>query len=81
MMSLGALVLFIVMMILGLPIAFAMGLSAVAVIWWNGFPLAVIAQRFRLEALGRTPLHRSAWPSILSDGGLRVHLHQRHAAV
>jgi tripartite ATP-independent transporter DctM subunit len=55
MMSLAALVLFLVLMVLGLPIAFAMGFAAVVVIWWGGFPLTVIAQR-SVNALDSTPL-------------------------
>jgi tripartite ATP-independent transporter DctM subunit len=55
MMSLSVLVLFLAMMMMGLPIAFAMGLSAAAVIWWNDFPLAVIAQR-SVNALDSSPL-------------------------
>lgn len=55
MMSLSALVLFLAMMMLGLPIAFSMGLSAALVIWWADLPLAVIAQR-SVNALDSTPL-------------------------
>jgi tripartite ATP-independent transporter DctM subunit len=55
MMSLSALLLFLGMMLMGLPIAFSMGLAAGLVIWWNDFPLAVIAQR-SVNALDSTPL-------------------------
>lgn len=55
MMSLAAVVLFLVLMVIGVPVAFAMGLSAGAVIWWFDMPLAVIAQR-TVNALDSTPL-------------------------
>jgi TRAP-type mannitol/chloroaromatic compound transport system permease large subunit len=55
MMSLTAVLLFLLLTIAGLPIAFAMGLSAGAVIWWFDMPLAVIAQR-TINALDSTPL-------------------------
>ncbi len=55
MMSLTAVLLFLLLTIAGLPIAFAMGLSAGAVIWWFDMPLAVIAQR-TVNALDSTPL-------------------------
>ncbi len=55
MMSLAAVLLFLVLTVAGLPIAFAMGLSAGAVIWWFDLPLAVIAQR-TVNALDSTPL-------------------------
>jgi tripartite ATP-independent transporter DctM subunit len=55
MMSLVAVLLFLVLTIAGLPIAFAMGLSAGAVIGWFDLPLAVIAQR-TVNALDSTPL-------------------------
>ena len=40
MMSLTAVLLFLLLTVIGLPIAFAMGLSAGAVIWWFDMPLA-----------------------------------------
>ncbi|MCZ8338200.1 MAG: TRAP transporter large permease [Burkholderiaceae bacterium] len=55
MMSLVAVLLFLVLTVAGLPIAFAMGLSAGTVIWWFDLPLAVIAQR-TVNALDSTPL-------------------------
>ena len=55
MMSLAALLLFLVFVILGLPIAVSMGLSAGTVIWWNDLPLAVVAQR-TVNSLDSTPL-------------------------
>ncbi|MCA3177787.1 MAG: TRAP transporter large permease [Burkholderiales bacterium] len=54
-MSLVAVLLFLVLTVAGLPIAFAMGLSAGTVIWWFDLPLAVIAQR-TVNALDSTPL-------------------------
>jgi tripartite ATP-independent transporter DctM subunit len=55
MMSLVAVALFLGLTIAGLPIAFALGLSAGSVIWWFDLPLAVIAQR-TVNALDSTPL-------------------------
>jgi tripartite ATP-independent transporter DctM subunit len=55
MMSLTALALFIGFLAVGLPIAFALGLSAGAVIWWYDLPLSVVAQR-TVNALDSTPL-------------------------
>lgn len=77
MMSLAALILFLVMMTFGLPIAFSMGLSAALVIWWSDFPLAVIAQR-SVNALDSTPL--LAVPlfifaaSLFNHAGITKHL-------
>jgi len=55
MMSLAVLVLFLVTMLMGVPIAVAMGLSAAVVIGFNDLPLAVIAQR-TINALDSVPL-------------------------
>ena len=44
MMSLSVLVIFVVTMMLGLPIAVSMGLSAGVVIWLADMPLSVLAQ-------------------------------------
>ncbi len=55
MMSLAVLVLFLVTMLMGVPIAVSMGLSAAAVIWFNDLPLAVVAQR-TINALDSVPL-------------------------
>jgi tripartite ATP-independent transporter DctM subunit len=77
MMSLAALLLFLAMMLLGLPIAFSMGLSAALVIWWADLPLAVIAQR-SVNALDSSPL--LAVPlfifaaSLFNHAGITKHL-------
>lgn len=55
MMSLGVLVVFLVTMLMGVPIAVSMGLSAALVIWFNDMPLAVVAQR-TINALDSVPL-------------------------
>lgn len=55
MMSLSAVVLFLLLVILGVPIAMSMGLAAGAVIWWFDMPLAVVAQR-TVNSLDSTPL-------------------------
>jgi len=55
MMSLSVLVLFLVTMAMGVPIAVAMGVSAAFVIWWHDFPISVVAQR-TVNALDSTPL-------------------------
>lgn len=55
MMSLGILGLFLFIMLMGVPIAVAMGVSAGIVIWWNDLPLSVLAQRM-VNALDSTPL-------------------------
>ncbi|MBF6618068.1 MAG: TRAP transporter large permease [Candidimonas sp.] len=54
-MSLSILVLFLVIMLMGVPIAVAMGVSAGMVIWWHDLPLSVLAQRMT-NALDSTPL-------------------------
>jgi len=54
-MSLVAVVLFLVLVVMGLPIAMSMGVAAGAVIWWFDMPLAVVAQR-TVNALDSTPL-------------------------
>ena len=55
MMSLAVLLLFLLTMLMGMPIAFAMGVSAASVIWWNDFPVSVLAQR-TINALDSVPL-------------------------
>lgn len=55
MMSLAVLALFMAMLLLGTPIAAAMGLSAAIVIAWQDMPLAVLAQR-TINALDSVPL-------------------------
>lgn len=55
MMSLAVLLLFALTMMMGVPIAFAMGVSAASVIWWNDFPITVLAQR-TINALDSVPL-------------------------
>ncbi|HVH32888.1 MAG TPA: TRAP transporter large permease subunit, partial [Tahibacter sp.] len=55
MMSLSLVLLFLLFVVTGLPIAMAMGLSAAAVIWWFDMPLAVLAQR-TINSLDSTPL-------------------------
>ena len=55
MMSLSILVLFLVIMLMGVLIAVAMGVSAGMVIWWHDLPLSVLAQRMT-NALDSTPL-------------------------
>ena len=47
--------LFLLFVVMGLPIAMAMGLAAGAVVWWFDMPLAVIAQR-TVNSLDSTPL-------------------------
>ncbi len=54
-MSLSALALFLVTMLMGVPVAISMGLSAAIVIWWNDLPLTVLAQR-TINALDSVPL-------------------------
>lgn len=54
-MSLVAVVLFLLLVVMGLPIAMSMGVAAGAVIWWFDMPLAVVAQR-TVNALDSTPL-------------------------
>lgn len=77
MMSLTVLLLFLATMLMGLPIAVAMGLSAGVVVWWNDLPLAVIAQR-TVNALDSTPL--LAVPlfifaaALFNAGGVTTHL-------
>ena len=55
MMSIAAVTLFLLLVLLGLPIAMSMGLAAGAVIWWFDMPLAVVAQR-TINSLDSTPL-------------------------
>lgn len=55
MMSLSILVLFLVIMLLGVPIAVSMSVSAGLVLWWFELPLSVLAQRM-VNALDSTPL-------------------------
>ncbi|WP_223146246.1 TRAP transporter large permease [Pusillimonas sp. ANT_WB101] len=55
MMSLSILVLFLVIMLLGVPIAVSMAVSAGIVLWWFELPLSVLAQRM-VNALDSTPL-------------------------
>ena len=55
MMSLSLVVLFLLFVVMGLPIAMAMGLAAGAVVWWFDMPLAVLAQR-TVNSLDSTPL-------------------------
>jgi tripartite ATP-independent transporter DctM subunit len=55
MMSLAVLLLFLATMLMGVPIAMSMGLSAAAVIWLNDMPLTVVAQR-TINALDSVPL-------------------------
>ena len=79
MMSLTVLVLFLLLTLLGAPIAVAMGSAAAFVIWWNDFALAVIAQHFWAAKLGRakaTPFRRGSalggeHPPALSPDGQR----------
>ncbi|NYT77658.1 TRAP transporter large permease [Alcaligenaceae bacterium] len=54
-MSLSILVLFLVIMLLGVPIAVSMSVSAGLVLWWFELPLSVLAQRM-VNALDSTPL-------------------------
>ncbi|HSG95688.1 MAG TPA: TRAP transporter large permease, partial [Afifellaceae bacterium] len=56
-MSLGLLVIvaFFVLFVLGVPVAFAILLPSIAYIWWEGIPLATVAQR-ALYALDSFPL-------------------------
>lgn len=75
--SLFVLVLFLVLMLLGLPIAFSMGLAAAFAIWMADLPLAVVAQR-TVNALDSTPL--LAVPlfilaaSLFNHAGITKHL-------
>jgi tripartite ATP-independent transporter DctM subunit len=55
MMSLTILILFLVIMLMGVPIAVSMGVSAGIVLWWFDLPLSVLAQRM-VNALDSTPL-------------------------
>jgi tripartite ATP-independent transporter DctM subunit len=55
MMSLVLLLMFVATMLMGVPIAMSMGISAAVVIWANGLPLAVVAQR-TINALDSVPL-------------------------
>ena len=55
MMSLMVLGIFLVTMLMGVPIAVAMGVAAAAVIGYNDMPLAVVAQR-TINALDSVPL-------------------------
>ncbi|MGB3741411.1 MAG: TRAP transporter large permease [Castellaniella sp.] len=55
MMSLTILILFLVIVLMGVPIAVAMGMSAGIVLWWFDLPLSVLAQRM-VNALDSTPL-------------------------
>jgi tripartite ATP-independent transporter DctM subunit len=55
MMSLALLLMFLATMLMGVPIAMSMGISAAVVIWANGLPLAVVAQR-TINALDSVPL-------------------------
>jgi len=55
MMSLSILILFLVTMLMGVPIAISMGVSAGLVLWWFEMPLSVLAQRM-VNALDSTPL-------------------------
>lgn len=55
MMSLTILVLFLVIMLMGVPIAVSMGVSAGIVLWWFEMPFSVLAQRM-VNALDSTPL-------------------------
>ncbi len=55
MMSLSILVLFLVIMLMGTPIAISMGVSAGLVLWWFDMPMSVLAQRM-VNSLDSTPL-------------------------
>ena len=55
MMSLSLVVLFLLFVVMGLPIAMAMGLAAGAVVWFFDMPLTVLAQR-TINSLDSTPL-------------------------
>ncbi len=55
MMSLSVLLIFLVTMMMGVPIAVAMGFAAAVVIGFNDMPLAVLAQR-TINALDSVPL-------------------------
>ena len=51
MMSIAAVTLFLLLVIIGLPIAMSMGLAAGAVIWWFDMPLAeAIVEEIRANA-------------------------------
>lgn len=55
MMSLTILLLFLVIMLMGVPIAVSMAVSAGIVLWWFELPFSVLAQRM-VNALDSTPL-------------------------
>lgn len=55
MMSLTILILFLVIMLMGVPIAVSMAVSAGIVLWWFELPFSVLAQRM-VNALDSTPL-------------------------
>lgn len=55
MMSLTILILFLIIMLLGVPIAVSMAVSAGIVLWWFDLPFSVLAQRM-VNALDSTPL-------------------------
>ena len=55
MLSLTAIVLFVLLLVTGAPIAVALGLGSAAALWWFDMPLAVVAQRI-VNALDSTTL-------------------------
>jgi len=54
-MSLMLLAVFALALVLGMPVAAALGLSAALTIWWHDLPLSVLAQR-TVNGLNSTPL-------------------------
>lgn len=55
MLSLTAIVLFFALLLMGTPVAIALGLGSAAAVWWFDMPLAVVAQRI-VNALDSTTL-------------------------
>ena len=63
MMSFAVLLLFLVTMLMGVPIAMSMGIAAAVVIWFADMPLTVLAQR-TVNSLDSVPLLAGPMPGV-----------------
>src|SRR5204862_1679108 len=61
---------FVILLILGVPVAFAIGLSAVCTILYEGLPIAVLFQQMMS---GMNIFSFLAIPSFVFTGGLMLH--------
>ncbi|MCA1945196.1 MAG: TRAP transporter large permease [Desulfovibrio sp.] len=76
-MSLLALGIFLGLLLLGTPIAVAMGVAGVAALWWGGYPLELLVERLHggasMQALLAVPLFM-IMGRIMEAGGLLTRL-------